>query len=119
MIEKLVSKLRRQAPEETVAAVPPRRKPAGRLFAAVTIVPGPTCCHEVRKLRRKRILVDEAPRLPLPECSQPESCLCSFEKHADRRDGEADRRVLGLWQPGLWKDGREQRKTKGRRSTDR
>lgn len=119
MIGKLVSKLRRAAPEVTAAALPPRGKAAGRLFASVTIVPGPTCCHEVRKLRRKRILAGEAPRLPLSECTQPESCLCSFEKHGDRRDGDENRRILGLWQPGFWKDGGERRKTRGRRSTDR
>jgi hypothetical protein len=117
MLEKLLSRLRREASKDMQAAPTPR-KAAGRLFVAVTIVPGTPCCHAARTLAKERILADRAPRLPLADCSQPDVCNCTFEKHADRRAGK-DRRTSGLWQPGLWKDGGERRKNKGRRSSDR
>lgn len=120
MLNRLLALFRGGTDESDGGEPVPRRTPAGRLFASVTVVPGSSCCHAARKLRHKRTLVDEAPRLPLPDCTQPESCECTFEKHADRRANKnGDRRVPGLWQPGLWKAGGERRANRGRRASDR
>lgn len=117
MLEKLLQKLRRAASKD-VPTAPAARKTGGRLFAAVTVVPGTPCCHAARALAKERLLADRAPRLPLPDCSQPDVCNCTYEKHDDRRSGK-DRRAAGLWQPGLWSEGGERRKSKGRRTNDR
>lgn len=118
MFDKVIDRLRGRAPPDSGPA--PKKSPAGRLYASITVVPGRTCCHAARKLRKARTLVDQAPRLPLPDCTQPEACECTFEKYADRRSkADGDRRVVGLWQPGLWKQGGERRVKKGRRFVDR
>jgi hypothetical protein len=52
---------------------------------AVTIVAKGSSCEAARAARDKRYLSAEAPRLPLPECSKPEACSCSYKHHADRR----------------------------------
>jgi hypothetical protein len=62
-------------------------------FNAVSIVPDARgCCEAVRQLVNKRFLGDEAPLLPLDECSQPGECHCVYKKWSDRRD-EGDRRT--------------------------
>ena len=39
----------------------------------------------------RRWLSREAPMLPLPGCSKPESCRCTYQHHQDRRSGEGRR----------------------------
>src|SRR3954465_12821363 len=45
---------------------------------AVSVVGGPRACPATEGLRHKRFLSDEAPRLPLPECSSPWCCKCTY-----------------------------------------
>jgi hypothetical protein len=83
-------------------------------YRAVSIVPAPGACAEARRLRRARYLLNEAPRLPLPECSQPLTCSCSYRKYPDRR--VAERRDIAA--SGRWYMGDDRRKSNGRRATD-
>lgn len=46
-------------------------------------------CDAVKRISSRRFLPDEAPRLPLAECTSAH-CRCSFIHHDDRR--EEDRR---------------------------
>lgn len=52
---------------------------------AVAIVPKGLCCELAKSLGSSRFLSAEAPRLPLPECSMPSSCNCSYKHYEDRR----------------------------------
>jgi hypothetical protein len=68
------------APARRLASQQPRR------HTAVEIVPGDHAgCAAVRALSGQRFLGEEAPRLPLADCDQPE-CSCSYRHHEDRRD---------------------------------
>jgi hypothetical protein len=52
---------------------------------AVSITSGRWCCEAARGKAGFRFLSREAPRLPLRECSSPDSCTCLYRHHADRR----------------------------------
>jgi hypothetical protein len=84
----------RPAPERTRKSVklsplqitrnePSRKR---RFYFGVSIQPGPHACKSVDKLRSKRYLTHEAPKLPLPGCTQS-SCRCSLQPEDDRRVG--------------------------------
>lgn len=64
-----------------------------------------------------RFLSREAPMLPLPACTMPDSCRCRFRKYNDRRQG--DRRLFGSEPDRRWYAGEERRRLPGRRATDR
>ena len=83
-------------------------------YRAVSIVSTQTSCHEARRLRHIRFLLNEAPRLPLRECPQQLTCTCRYRKFPDRRI--ADRRDIAS--SGRWYTGAERRKSDGRRATD-
>jgi hypothetical protein len=55
-------------------------------FLAVSIKPGPRCCHAAASLAGIRFLSKEAPRLPLPQC-EIAACECRYLHHDDRRSG--------------------------------
>src|ERR1700687_1304351 len=59
--------------------------PVKRSWHAVSVVGGPAACPATQGLRHKRFLSDEAPPLPLPECSAPWRCKCIYRHHSDRR----------------------------------
>ena len=59
-------------------------------YHAVSIQPGPQACASANELRGRKFLSNEAPHLPLPDCTSG-SCECRFTHHADRR-GRSDRR---------------------------
>ena len=88
-----------------------------KVFQAVVIVAQSSCCDAAKALRGQRKLISEVPRLPLDDCSRPETCHCRFEKHSDRRDGE-DRRLFGSSERNAWYHGPERRKSHGRRDRD-
>jgi hypothetical protein len=70
--------------------------PAGRengAFAAVTVPRVIECCEAARDTTEHPILLSSQPRLPLPNCSMPERCVCRFRVWPDRRIG--DRRLEG------------------------
>ena len=85
----LSEKLGRNDPEQP-KAVPAARKTA-EPYHAVTIKAGAESCEGAKQLAGVRFLSASAPRLPLPNCSQP-ACLCHYIHHADRRVGK-DRRA--------------------------
>ena len=57
----------------------PQRHP----FAAVELIPRAGSCASAKKLAGHRMLVAEAPVLPLDECGQ--RCRCAYKWYADRR----------------------------------
>ena len=61
------------------------------VFRSVSIDAGDNCCAAASALRGQRLLLSEAPRLPLADCDRAD-CTCSFIYFADRRDSAADRR---------------------------
>jgi len=58
-----------------------------RRWHAVAVKAGTGACPAVVAGRNHRWLSREAPRLPLPGCTRPEGCNCTYEHHADRRAG--------------------------------
>src|SRR5438034_11692856 len=54
---------------------------------AVRVFPAPRACAAVEEIRHKRYLSDEAPRLPLADCSSAWRCKCTYKHFQDRRMG--------------------------------
>jgi hypothetical protein len=97
------------------ASTRPRPTQANVDYRAVSLAPNSACDVASRDVATgKRYLLREAPRLPMAGCAKPESCTCTFRKHADRR--EADRRLLGMAETNRWYAGGERRNRGGRRS---
>jgi len=92
-------------------------KPVDTRWHAVCVVSGSQSCEAARALRERRFLSREAPRLPLPDCTQAGLCRCSYRKFADRRAGpRRDEEQLGTRRT---RDaGSERRAGRGRRRTD-
>jgi hypothetical protein len=70
--------IRRGFPRSRAEAEPQRHP-----FAAVELIPGAGSCAAAKKLAGNRMLVAEAPVLPLDECGR--RCRCSYKWYADRR----------------------------------
>jgi hypothetical protein len=86
-------------------------------WTAVSIVCTSGSCAAARALKGKRYLSGAAPRLPLPDCTAPGTCRCTYKKFADRRAGprrEADTSGLRTSSPVK----PDRRASRGRRSTD-
>jgi hypothetical protein len=77
-------------------------------------MPARGSCKPAKRLRGKRFLTREAPRLPLRTCPEPANCPCRYQKFADRRS--EDRR--DIVSSGRWYTGVERRRTNGRRADD-
>lgn len=93
----------------------PTRTPRLR-YHCVSVNSGGSGCPAAEALRGIRLLSAEAPRLPLPDCTQPERCRCTFKHFDDRRVGPRRRRERNeLADP--W-SATERRRSVGRRSTD-
>jgi hypothetical protein len=84
---------------------------------AVSIVTGSSGCDAARALTATRYLSREAPRLPLAQCSDPESCSCSYKHYGDRR-GRPRRKeeIIGLRRSRPAES--ERRQVRGRRADD-
>jgi hypothetical protein len=54
---------------------------------AVSVKPGPAACNAAVSGKNRRWLSREAPMLPLPGCTQPDTCRCTYQHHDDRRSG--------------------------------
>ena len=54
-------------------------------WRAVAIAPGQARCAAVARYAGRRLLVNNAPALPVPGCDE-QSCQCSYQRFADRRD---------------------------------
>lgn len=86
---------------------------------AVSIVARPEACPATERLRHKRFLSDEAPPLPVPECSSPWRCKCIYRHYPDRR--AILRRATdrgGLPNPKVGVEMREGPQARGRRADD-
>jgi hypothetical protein len=62
-----------------------------RRWHAVSVKPGPRACTVADAGQDRRWLSREAPALPLPGCTSPDTCRCTYRHHEDRRDGEGRR----------------------------
>jgi hypothetical protein len=65
------------------------RNPANKSseFHAVAINCSDSACDAAKALLGKRFLSNDAPRLPLDECTVP-TCECRFRHYADRRNAK-------------------------------
>jgi len=111
----LLGKTSREHPAKKSTPIS-KRSNTGSEFRAVSLAPSIKCCAAAKHTTGRRILLREAPRLPLEACTMPTNCSCKFLKAADRRD--SDRRLLGATETGRWFAGPESRKRGGRRSTN-
>lgn len=102
---------------EPEPAAVPAKKPV-QTHHAVTIVPGPRACSEVRKLVGQRYLSREAPRLPLRDCDRAD-CSCRYEHHEDRRRGPRRAREMGVAIDGYEGEEQREKQKRGRRKGDR
>lgn len=58
-----------------------------RRWHAVSVKPGKPACMAATSGQDRRWLSREAPMLPLPGCTQPDTCRCTYAHHDDRRGG--------------------------------
>jgi len=87
-----------------------------KLFHGVAIRSrGDACCQAVEALGTQRFLSEDAPLLPLAECSNPQGCRCVYEHFDERRDNLRRGTDVGLPER-LYPD--EKRDGHGRRITD-
>ena len=92
---------------------------ASNPYHAVSIEPREKGCQAVELIQSQRFLSDDAPGLPLPDCSASD-CRCKYIHFADRRSGARDRR-LGANGDGVDSEFwalRNRRGQQGRRHTD-
>lgn len=73
-----------------------REKPVSQAnkYKSVSIYPGENGCSAARKFGNRRLLVAEAPALPLRNCSA-ETCSCRYFTYGDRRSCLINRRLNG------------------------
>ncbi len=76
------------------AAAAAKRDARGR-YHCVEVRPGVPACEAAKSLGLARFLSGEAPRLPMPGCSEPR-CACSYIHHDDRREDDR-RNPYGQW----------------------
>jgi hypothetical protein len=88
-----------------------------KAWHAVSIVPKGAGCEAAHAIRGTRFLSAEAPRLPLVQCSNPRTCICSYKHFEDRR-GPPRRKneVSGLRKST--KTNEERRLSRDRRESD-
>jgi hypothetical protein len=92
---------------------------AGDTFHAVSILPTQQGCPSAESIRAQRFLSEDAPGLPLADCSAVD-CRCKYIHYADRRSGARDRRLGPAENPDaleFWSL-RSRRVTVGRRQED-
>jgi hypothetical protein len=92
-------------------------KPCAK-WHAVAVVLHDSSCAAAALCRNSRFLSKEAPKLPLPGCSHPEACRCTYRHFEDRRNGPRRTEDVG---GGLRADKPEvnRRKQRGRRARDK
>jgi hypothetical protein len=90
-------------------------KSSDRRWHAVSVKPGGGACNAAVSGKNRRWLSREAPLLPLPGCTRPDACQCTYNHHDDRRPQPAGRGHERL-QPGP-RVANERRSRKTRRDT--
>ncbi len=58
---------------------------------AVSVKPAAGACDAAIAAKSNRWLSREAPLMPLPGCTRPDTCRCTYQHHEDRRTGEGRR----------------------------
>ena len=75
----------------------PKARATREIFHGVAIEPGPEGpCQAVVDLVNVRYLADDAPMLPLNECSNPRGCNCTYQHFNDRRTQPRRESDVGL-----------------------
>ena len=74
-------------------------------------------CEAARALAGQRILVSEAPLLPLPDCDS-ERCRCRYRRYEDRRQEARRDSDVGITRTMETMSTQDRRKRRGRRKTD-
>ncbi|MEQ1598657.1 MAG: hypothetical protein ABL880_04740 [Methylotenera sp.] len=69
-----------------------KTKSATQNYKCVEIKTGLMPCKAVGVYKSKRLLMNEAPMLPLSGCNNSKECECKFARYEDRRRG--DRRTM-------------------------
>ena len=70
---------------------------ARKLFHGVSIQPNElSACQAALDLNNLRFLADEAPMLPLTDCSNPAGCRCRYQHYDDRRTEARRESDVGL-----------------------
>jgi hypothetical protein len=70
---------------------------ARKLFHGVSIhTDGLSACDAARGLENVRFLADDAPMLPLSDCSNPAGCRCKYQHYDDRRTEARRESDIGL-----------------------
>lgn len=86
-------------------------------FQAVAVIACQQACGAAVNVQGQRFLARKAPRLPLIDCSRPDTCRCRFEKYADRRRGPQRTPYNNVEMQSY--GGVEKRRNRGRRAGDR
>ncbi len=86
-------------------------------FRGVAILPGECACSAVLELGSKRFLLNDVPRLPLQDCSQPE-CDCYYVNFDDRRDDDRRNPFGSLTNNRLSNHDDDERRNRNRRAGD-
>ena len=87
-------------------------------YPAVSVEPCPdACCKAVLEFSGKRLLIGDAPILPLDACDRYAQCQCRYEKWDDRRQEDRRLVVAGMGNHSFNSDEKRALK-RGRRSTD-
>jgi hypothetical protein len=85
---------------------------------SVSIVPKLGACPAAEALRRKRFLSTEAPPLPVPQCTSPKYCKCTYVHHSDRRTTLRRAADRGMPNARVPVDRRDRATGRGRRTDD-
>ena len=105
-------------PAAAVKSTSAKRNP----YRAIAIATGENPCAAANDIAGQRFLMSErnVPPLPLPNCDAAK-CACTYSHFEDRRDKDGDRRgPVGLnSELHRYRGQVEQRKTRGRRASDR
>ena len=100
------------------AAVAKAASATGSNYRGCTIQLGKGACESAEKLKNKRFLQKDVPKLPLPECGRLQ-CDCRYQHHEDRRHQDDDRRLPGATATEIFPhSAKERRGVKGRRAGD-
>lgn len=95
-----------------------RRSTLASPFHGVAVYPYSGCCKAAKAVNGKLFLSNDAPHLPLAECTA-EKCHCVYRHHSDRRTGNGDRRTIDTERDMLLNHGdRNCRSGVGRREID-
>ena len=88
--------------------------PVKKRWHAVSVKPATGACPVATSARHQRWLSREAPQLPLPGCTRPDTCRCTYQHHDDRRAGGRRAGEIDAFRPPV-KTAIERRSNRDRR----